>query len=320
MAGENTNTTKDKESTFDNLVQFLVKESKKITKENFAIYSTIAAVIYSVILWCIKSIWYAYWSGRFWVYKIDRCYIDTGSEKAFLQIIQWVLLFVVWLIINYIYYMILVSEDVTRFHWKRKIKCFLFYIVEMATILEIALVSSNTKFQELVNEITARNFLPTLILIIILCFIIDIFAIQFAIEERLKRKKLKEATVQKNAKMTNEQRIKIILIVWSIALVLGIGFAFLQSKNNEESRCRYKVIMIPSEEEAESEFDIEYLRDNNKYKICPVAYENQDCYIVTRLYNEDGKIKIDYNYQKILNKDEYETIYLDDVYQISTGK
>lgn len=324
MSDENTNIQNGRESTVDNTVGFLIEEGKKLAKEDFAKFSAIAAVIFSVGLWCIKSIWYAYWSGKFWVYKIDTCYINADSENVFLQIIKWASIFVVWFISNYIYYLIFVSEDKSKFHWKKIRNILGFGIVEIGIVFAAILVFSAVQGRKLIDKITVQSILAILILMIILCLIINIFAIEFAIEFAIKkhsnRKKSKETAVQENVEMTNEKRIKEMLFIGILTMAMIIIGVFSVSVMTEYDRKNYKVIMIQSEEETGSQFDIEYAADYNKYKVYPVVYENQDCYIVTRLCKQNGKIIIGYDYQKKLDKDEHETIYLEDVYQISGGK
>lgn len=320
MIEENTNTEEEKEAAADNTVRFVIEEGKKIAKEDFAKFSAIAAVFFSIGLWSIKSIWYAYWSGKFWVYKIDRCYIDTGSENVFLQIIQLASVLFVWFISDYICYIILVLGDKSKFHWKKVRNILGFVITEIVIIFVAISVLENIQWRDLIDEITISRVLVMLGLLIFLCVIINIFAIIFAIEEYLNRKKLQKNAAQQNNEMTYEKRIKEIFFIWVLTLSFIIIAVVSESLGIEYNRSNYKVIMIQSEEEAGSAYDIVYARDNNKYKVFPVAYENQDCYIVTRLYNVNGEIKIDYSYQKILSKDEFETIYVDNVYQISTSK
>lgn len=317
---ENTNIEEEKKAAADSTVHFVIEEGKKIAKEDFAKFSAIAAVFFSIGLWSIKSIWYAYWSGKFWVYKIDRCYIDTGSENVFLQIIQLASFLIVWLISNFICYIILGSEDKSKFHWKKIRNILGFVVAEIGIIFVAFFALVNIQWRDIIYDTTVPSFLIILGVLIFLCVVINIFAIEYVLEEHFNRKMSKKTAVQENVEMTNEKRIKEMLFIGTVTMSIIIIGVFLVFVKIEYIRSNYKVIMIQSEEETGSAYDIVYAKDNNKYKVFPVAYENQDCFIVTRLYNANGKIKIDYDYQKILSKDEFETIYVDNVYQISTGK
>lgn len=43
-------------------------------------------------------------------------------------------------------------------------------------------------------------------------------------------------------------------------------------------------------------------------------------YILTRLYKRDGKIEIDYEYQKIIGKTDIETFNCENIYEINIGE
>lgn len=90
-----------------------------------------------------------------------------------------------------------------------------------------------------------------------------------------------------------------IIITIAIELVLLNIFAYYIEYNRSD----YKVIMVQIEKDEESEFIIEYGGDHNTYQIFPIAYENEDYYIITRLYCENGRIGIDYDFQSIIRKD-----------------
>lgn len=99
-------------------------------------------------------------------------------------------------------------------------------------------------------------------------------------------------------------------MIATIAIELII---FCVAYHTEQDRCAYKLILIQSEGNEESKFIFEHGDDGNKYEIYPIAYENEDCYIVTRLVNNNGKISIDYNYQRIIEKEGQETIYTQNI-------
>lgn len=98
---------------------------------------------------------------------------------------------------------------------------------------------------------------------------------------------------------------------------LSLSSVYITAFQRESDRRNYKLIIIQNEKTAENEFTILNGYDNKTYNIYPIVYENQECYIVTRLYYENGNICMDYNYQKIIEKNGQETFYVDDVYKIS---
>ena len=64
----------------------------------------------------------------------------------------------------------------------------------------------------------------------------------------------------------------------------------------------------------EDKYAFEYSSESLSYELYPVVFENQDCYIVSKLYQEEDDIKIAYNYQKIIPKDGVVTYMVSDIY------
>ncbi|MBD5096099.1 MAG: hypothetical protein HDT40_03675 [Lachnospiraceae bacterium] len=319
MSKEKAKTTKDENSLVDdNITQFLVEEAKKIAKEDFVKFSAIATLIFSLGLWIIKSIWYVYWSGKFSVYRIDECYINADNENIFLQIIQLVSIYVVWMTINYGYYKIAIAEDKSKWHLKRKLKKFVFCLTEIAIVFFLASILNNSSIFEIFDEITVEIVIAYIVVGFLIYIVLNMYAIVFLIVERIERKNISNENVKK--KITKEQLIKEIIFYIIVTVAIELIVIFIVAKQQEYNKCDYKVIVIKSEELVENEFQVIYKNNHDKYQIFPIVYENQDCYIVTRLYNDNGKIKIDYNYQRIIEKKEQEVIYVDNVYKINADK
>lgn len=298
----------------------IVNKVKKIAKKDFAQFSAIVAVLFSVGLWVIKSLWYAYMSGKLSVYKIDRCYINADNENVFLQIIQLVAIFIVWVFINYVYYKISVAEDKSKKQWKKKIKILVFWIVEMFFAFIFVLFSTHIKMRDFVGEITLVKIISLIIVFFILCLMVNIYAVELLIE-KWRKKRRKKANNQKKAKETKgEQSIKDVLLSLIITIALELIFVFLFAAHTEYSKSGYKVIMVQSEKTMENKYDIKYGEKNNKYEMYPITYENEDCYIVARLYREDGEIMLDYDFQRVLEKEGQEIIYIENINNLSTDK
>ena len=309
--------TKVTEPAAKNMAQLVVEKGKKIAKEDFAKFSAIVAVTFSAGLWVVKSIWYAYMSGKFSVYKIDSCYINADGENFFLQIIQLAAIFVIWFFINYIYYKISVAEDKSRFSWKKVIKILGFWIVEMFISFIWILFSTHTEFKKLVSEITGSEVIAIVIVSFVFCLMVNIYAIEFLVEEWWKKRKNRNANNQESTlKIKREKRIKDMFLPIIVTIAIELIVVYVAAWQTEYNRCAYKLIMVQSEMDAESKFVIAYGANQIKYEMYPVAYENEDCYIVTRLFNDNGKISIDYNYQRIIEKEGQETIYIQNIYDI----
>ena len=306
----------DSSPVVDTNIQKVVKEIKKLAKKDFAKLSAIAAVILSMGIWVTKGFWYTFYSGKFYVYKIDNCYIDTSSENVILQIIQVISVLIIIGVINYSYYRILVEDDKTKFHWKRKLKKFKFWTIEILFFTIFIILSLNVPLADFIKVIKLLDVIAILLVSILLCFMIKIYAIELAIEVKRKEKKKKlESNKEKDCETKKQNWIEdmLLLIVLTIAVEMLVVYVF--AGRMEINRSGYKVIMSESQEPAEMPYDISCA--GNKYQIYPIVFENQDCYIVTRLYYNDGEIEIDYNYQRIVEKCGQEIIYVENVYEIS---
>lgn len=306
---------KDDEPVVQNVAQFIIEYCRESVKKDFAKFSAVLAVIFSMGLWAIKSIWYAYMSGKFFVYKIDRCYINANSENIFLQIIQFGAILIIWFTTNYIYYRISIAEDKSKLHWKKIRNVLFFWLVEMLLFVVIILFASPIGFRKEVGGTTGREIVSLVAMLFILCLLTNIYAIEFLIECSYKRKKgtnKQKVELRTKDEMKRELRAMIltVIVTFSAEMIVVFGIAIW----TEYEKNDYKLIMTQCERNVENDYIIEY--EENEYEIYPIAYENEDCYIVTRLYNQNGKIKIDYAYQKIIPKEGQETIYFDNIYNM----
>lgn len=304
-------------SEVNDVVKTAMTEGKKIAKKDFKKFSTIVAVAFSIGLWVVKSIWYAYMSGKFSVYKIDRCYINADNENIFLQTIQLAALFIVWIFINYAYYTISVAEDTSKIHWKRKIKILIFWIIEMVVAFVFVLLETHNQLLEVLGGITVIDIVALIIAFFILCLMVNVFAIEFLIKKRWKeRKRNKINTSKKNIESQSEQGIKELFLTLIVTVAVELIFIFLMASHTEYRRTNYKVIIVQNKETTEDTFSFYCGDEQKRYEIYPIAYENEDYYIITRMYSNNGKTKIDYDYQKVIEKEGQETIYVDDIYKI----
>lgn len=311
------NKTKEPEIVAENRGRSLVKELRKIEKKIFRKFSVTVTIIFSMGLWVIKSIWYSFMSGKFFIYKIDRCYISSENQNVILQIIQLVAIFIIWFFINYLYYKTLISVDESKFAWKRKIKVLVFWAVEIIIAFILMLISLKINIFDLIAEVTIKEWVLILILLIILCFMINIFAIEFLFEEKWKKKKEVNPKNKKSDSDMNKVRgIKKISISLVITIALELILVFIFAYFIEYNRSNYKVIMVQTKMDEENEFIIEYGVDHDTYQIFPIAYETEDFYIVTRLFSDNGRIYIDYDFQRIIEKEGQETRYIQNIYNI----
>ena len=302
---------KNNESRDKKIVQQLFDDVKMMASKDFAKFSTILAAFFSIGIWLIKSIWYAYMSGKFAVYRIDKCYIDANNDNVFLQTIQTVSIFTVWFLINYFYYKISIAEEKGN---KKKIKnILLFWMVEIGISFFYIMVTTYSEIQDLKTDNVFVNIIVVLLLSCVLCLFINIFAIEFLIEKKWKARKNKNK--EKNINSEEKRLINMIIpVIATIAIELLI--VYIMSYRAEYDRNGSKVIIYNDVYNREYKVAFEDDKSNKMNTVYPIVFENEDCYIVTRLYNRNGETKIDYNYQRVLEKNGQETIYIQNIYDI----
>lgn len=288
----------------------------------FAKFTTISVTFLTILFWMIKGIWYAYQAGKFSVYGIDICYINTSDESILLQIIQTVAAAVVLGSTNYLFFKIATSKDDSKFHWKKIRGILGFWIVEMILLFAMVMVMSDTNIVDIFRGETLQNILLSLLLLALTCLMINAYGIWYAItlpsKEELKSGKESDA---ENQSGNGENKVKknreivfiIVLVVTAAAEMMLMYFWGVQS---EYDRTDYKLIMIGEESDSESKYVFKSKNGDEKYIIYPIIFENTDCYIVTQLYKEKGEIKMDYAYQKIIEKQGVDTYRTDNIYRI----
>ncbi|MBQ3545908.1 MAG: hypothetical protein IJA34_13150 [Lachnospiraceae bacterium] len=88
----------------------------------------------------------------------------------------------------------------------------------------------------------------------------------------------------------------------------------------ENDRRSYKVVLFEKEKGEDSKYIFKDQNGQMNYEIYPIIFEDNDSYILARLYIEDGKIEIDYKYQRVIEKTDVEIFNFDNIYSINIGK
>lgn len=316
----------DVKDTMQDRAYKVIKKCKEIAEEDFTKFSALFVAVMTVGLWVIKGMWYAYQTGRFSVYGIDSCYISSDNESILLQIIQMTAVLVVLFSINYIYYKISISEDKSKFHWRRKLRLLAYWLTEMFLLFILVLITSGINIIDLIKDSTANNVVVLLIAIIFACFVVNIYGIEFAIEKKLSSRKSKklESKAEKKKDIEEENQHKrngknmIFAVFITVALEILLMYIFgIVLENDRDS---YKLVLVEQETSEDSQYIFQYQSGQMNYTICPIVFENSDYYILTRLYKRDGKIEIDYEYQKIIGKTDIETFNCENIYEINIGE
>ena len=272
----------------------LIKIGIKKSKKDFTKFSAMIAVLFSAGVWLLKSIWYVYQSGRMSVYGIDKCYINTDNESVFLQMIQMVSVLTVWYCVSAIYYKISISEDTTFFHWRRKVKKIRFWIIEMIVLFGIVTVMSGISIIELIEEMAGPYAIANIVLLWTICLLINMLGMVFAWGHQDAKKtndtnenQKEECKKNKKSKYKRLSKMLVGIVVIAAASLLVIYFTSMRIEYN---RSAYKVIEVQSSLDKEDKYAFEYSSESLSYELYPVVFENQDCYIVSKLYQEEDDI------------------------------
>lgn len=105
-----------------------------------------------------------------------------------------------------------------------------------------------------------------------------------------------------------------------ITVALEILLMYILGITYENDRSSYKIVLVEQEADEDSKYIFHYQSRQMNYTICPIVFENSDYYILTRLYKRDGKIEMDYEYQKIIEKTDTETFNCENIYGINIGE
>ena len=277
-------------SVEETLPQYIYEICKKYWNEKFPQFSACVAVIFSMALWIIKGIWYTYMAGKFSVYKIDKCYIDMNNDSVFLQTIQLIAYLTIGIFSNYVFYKILKTK-------KKKVRNIIIFVaIEEVILFLFVFVSNGFTLEQVCSQLTIRLVVTALILYIIVVVLINSFAINVVHSEHKKEKIIR--TQKQNISRKNQ--IKELIFAITITLAAGFGYTYWIAETTEQRREDYKILELTNTDDE----DMMYA----------VVYETQDSYIVVEMQIENGKLSLNRNNQRIIDKEGQATYYINNIY------
>lgn len=278
-------------SAEETLPQYMYEICKKYWNEKFPQFSACVAVIFSMALWIIKGIWYTYMAGKFSVYKIDKCYIDMNNDSVFLQTIQLIAYLIIDIFSNYIFYKILKNKK------KRVRNIIKFVVAEMAILFLVVIMSNGITITELCYQLTFGSVVFVVIAYIIMILLLNAPTLDILYIEYQKG----EDTVQKNKKQSinRKNQIKSLIFICTITLALGFGYTYLFSECMEFLKNDYKLLEFTNENEEQIRY--------------AVVYETQDIYVVVGTQIEDGKLELDRDIQRVIEKEGQLVYYINNI-------
>ena len=326
----------------DKLLGKALQKIKEFMEKDFAKFSAITALCFSIAIWITRSWGYFYTLGRFSVYHIDKGYIDVWTEGFLIQVIQSVSTCIFLLGINYMYFKLSIPQKGKNA--KRRLKKTGFIFLEFIALSAWVLFVNEISFIGLLKELPDVKTIEILALLIawaIALLMVNAVGIEATIfykisikEKKNIAKGNKEVKPKLKKKGKNEEQLEkqsdeeesdikqndikyqrwvraievlIIICILEFGLMYGVGVF------TERHRSEFKFVV----KEVETVVEDEYIFTNQKtgvsYYLYPIIYENQDVYIVSQVTeNEDG-VFIDCDFQKVIDKKEMITYHFDNL-------
>lgn len=323
----------------DKLLGKILQKIKEFMEKDFAKFSAITALCFSIAIWVIRSLGYFYTLGRFSVYHIDKSYIDVWTEGFLIQVIQTVSTCIFLLVINYMYFKLSIPQGDKNAKRRLKKAGFIF--------LEFIALSAWILFTKEISVLSLLKELPYNLLLKIVAFFI-VWAIALAMvnavgieatifykmsikEKKNVTKNIKEIKPKLEKKDKNKEQqekkndeeividqsdieyrgwvraieVLIIICILEFGLMYGVGVF------TERYRSEFKVVV----EEAETVVEDEYIFTNQEtgesYYLYPIIYENEDVYILSQAAENEEGFSVNCDYQKVVDKKDVSTYYVD---------
>ena len=131
----------------------------------------------------------------------------------------------------------------------------------------------------------------------------------------------KNTTEKKNMEHENNKEkefkmlIGLILVILILMTAIYMAMIYTSEGKKEEQRCQFDVIAEIASDTCQTKFHFENKENGEAFVLFPIIAENDNQYIVSRLYrSDDGEVHIDRNYHKIINKGERAVYRILDVY------
>ena len=287
----------------------VLKKIRKCFFNYFVQFSAIMGVLFSIALWITKSLGYFYMLGRFSIYNIDKSYIDVWSEGFLVQVIHSASICIVLILGNYTYFRLSISRK------RNGLKVIGLLVGELLLLNLWVIYVNNIHLIELFRAFKSASTTKTVGLILmwtVILIMINILGMEAAFfykrrsetdkgHEEKKKDEMGEGHNEANNVEQKGKRLRCGLMVLGALLLTCIAefiLMYLVGRETERQRNGFKVVI----EETEIGEDNEYLY--------PVIYENQDIYILSRIYKNGNVLEIDTSFLKEIDKKGVSTYYI----------
>ncbi len=273
---------------------------------------------------------YAYYSGILSVYRIDPTYIKTDENSLF-GFVYYLAVAVVIFLMNYIFLWTAMGDGkrspvlrilhTVLLMLAETIFIAVFVFFELKTVIPGyfgVLWQAKREIFSLLRIMLLQSFAVVLITNSFGMAAVIIFAFQKP-SEKVHRDRTDQKTDPMIGQPKNESKYSVELIAMVIIMSASLLVFKVSAIWSERERTEYKLVCEVLTENQREEIEEKYLffNDGKPISVFPVVFENEEVYILSRLYRaEDGGIKMDYDYQKVIGKLGVETYFVEDIYSI----
>lgn len=315
-------------STTQDYFELMLDKIIKYAKNNFKNFTNSFTLIFAVLSIAINALYSVQIAGRFSVYGIDNSYISLSSTTLLINI-SFSIGLMLFICPSNLYVYTLITSQYNKNSFIIKLFRFILLIfVEIIIAFTYVLIHSRSSLNSLC--ITVKQLLQgdlkevyiSLFLLLIGVLYLNILGILYGFQEICTKKNVTKKHIKNKVKKTHfllSEKVSIFLIILCLFLFGFCMFTFLAYNagvSTENMRTEFKTVLIPSDN-TQNQSEYIFNIDKKDYEVYPVVFENQDVYILSRIYAKDGIITIDKSYQKIIKKDGTYTITYPNIYKLT---
>lgn len=295
LSGDTKEPLEDTEKFFENT---WFKNSGKI----IAILTSVC----TIAVFLVRGYWYLYQWGYFNTIGIDRIYIDVESMGVLFYILGYLGVAGIMVASNYEFYSLYVR--------KRKRYILVLVLIEIVCFWAIILISSNIGLFDVLNEIIKQGkgfyYLKLTGKMLITIVLLNMAGIYYGLAGGIQQAKTK-TKIGLDLKIIGQKMLELLLII----CIEGVVF-FLIGMDVGNEKVDYKLIVETLDNVNIVEDKYIFNLNSKDVRVYPILYEDKDNFIISYLCSDENGIYIESTYQKVIAKENIETIYCENIFEI----
>lgn len=264
--------------------------------------------------------------GKLSIYGLENIGIEFYSKLGEFKITESIAILVVFLACNLGSYLIVESVELKKI--KKVIWIVALLLLETIPLLILANEGNGIGgFIQLIRETGGNEWIKFLIIMLPFWMTLNIAIISTKIGKlwnsfwaKLKKKlpnKLSYRTPKEESNKEGDFKtfIGLTIVFFILITTIDVAMIYTSEGKKEEQRCQFDVISELATDTHQTKFHFENKENGEAFALFPIIAENDNQYIVSRLYRSDeGEVHIDRNYHKIINKGERAVYRIPDIY------